>query len=614
MKSKFFYSVLALVLIFSACNNYLEMDQGIVDNMKSDATVATGVALSASASGPIVWYGESDRAVAVSVDDYERSERTNSGNYAGNSISSNAHSADYPGIYFRWNVQQKDVGYLKVHASVFDEYEGFILTAQESNIYWDFLITLQPGQQMTSDGCYVFKINKLIEKFAQKEYNINQVWITYLGTPPPPPPATGSLKIVKAFENVSAPAGWNAIFTVTGPDGYTLVLEYAQDFESDGTYTLDGLILGDYSVVETNPDDIAGYTFEGATYVSGDGIGRVAKDETATVTIKNEYAVIPPPTPVEVPVGITANFVETLKTITHAPVYASANGTIVSHVNINAGRSVPIPDADKKATGKTLVYDMGNGITGGYYAKPGGNDNNAFNGFTYLEINVAALRAAGSAGVNIDIATSNMSNGNLPNAGWNTKLGFDASYNLSIAGNNIIVKINDYNSCSWDAVLFTMDSKRPNNINSETKHADRESKTIAIPMVEVNNKGVKTLTPVETVWLFWHGSSITTNKITGCKVVSTVSGDVSISPDISVVITCDNASIAGNVVTFEEEGNYSVNVELKVGDVVKGTRTIPVEVTEVDRKLVASPDKIDLDFGRIVMGARPDVIICSVCQ
>ena len=608
MKSKFFYSVLALVLMFSACNNYLEMDQGIVDSMKSDATVATGVALSALSSGPIVWYGESDRAVAVAVGDYERSERTNSGNYAGNSISSNAHSADYPGIYFRWNVQQKDVGYLKVHASVFDEYEGLILTAQESNIYWDFLITLQPGQQMTSDGCYVFKINKLIEKFAQKEYNINQVWITYLGTPPPPPPATGSLKIVKAFENVSAPAGWNAIFTVAGPDGYTLVLEYAQDFESDGTYTLDGLLLGDYSVVETNPDDIAGYTFEGATYVSGDGIGRVAKDATATVTIKNEYAVIPPPTPVEVPVGITTNFVETLKTITHAPVYFSADG-VVSWVNINEGRVVSVPDADKKAPVdyKTLVYDLyqlGNTkVIGGYYSKPGGKDNSAFNGFTYIQLNVAALKGT-PGGVDIELAKSNMSNGPLPmpNHAWNDYVG--GSYNISVNANNeIIVTVNDFRSGNWDAILFEMNDKRPNNINSELKNWQLASKNLGKGKPDKDGN----------VFLFFKGN-ITTNKIIGCKVVSAVSEDVSISPDISVVITCDNASVAGNVVTFEEEGNYSVKVELKVGDVVKGTRTIPVEVTEVDRKLVAAPDRIDLDFGRIVMGARPDVIICSVCQ
>ena len=125
-------------------------------------------AAAAAASNGIVWNGASDKAVAVNIKE-TASLRNNA---SGTKIPSNAHSADFPGIYFIWDSKQKDNGYLKVEASVFDKYESFVLTSKESNTYWDFNIALQPGQVATADGCYVFYIPKVYNN-----KNINMVFI-----------------------------------------------------------------------------------------------------------------------------------------------------------------------------------------------------------------------------------------------------------------------------------------------------------------------------------------------------------------------------------------------------------------------------------------------------
>ena len=123
----------------------------------------------------IVWNGAADKAVAANIDAVQNTTRNNA---SGIKITSNAHSADFPGIYFIWSSKQKDNGYLKVEAGVFDQYESFTLTAKESNTYWDFDIAPADGQQKTADDCYVFYIPKVynnkninmvfLEKFVEK--------------------------------------------------------------------------------------------------------------------------------------------------------------------------------------------------------------------------------------------------------------------------------------------------------------------------------------------------------------------------------------------------------------------------------------------------------------
>jgi len=118
----------------------------------------------------LVWNGDSDKAVAVSIGAVQNNGRQNA---SGPKITSNAHSDEFPGIYFIWDSKQKDSGYLKVSASVFEIYQSFTLTAKEANLYWDFVIGLKAGQQKTADNCYVFFIPK-----ANNNSNINMVFLS----------------------------------------------------------------------------------------------------------------------------------------------------------------------------------------------------------------------------------------------------------------------------------------------------------------------------------------------------------------------------------------------------------------------------------------------------
>ena len=138
----------------------------------------------AAAPSNIVWNGAPDRAVAADIAAVQNTTRKNA---SGTKIPSNAHSADFPGIYFIWDSKQKDNGYLKVDANVFNTYASFTLTSKESNTYWDFEISPQTGQSLTADGCYVFFIPKV---YNQK--NINMVFIGAVTPVPTEEPTTES--------------------------------------------------------------------------------------------------------------------------------------------------------------------------------------------------------------------------------------------------------------------------------------------------------------------------------------------------------------------------------------------------------------------------------------
>ena len=75
------------------------------------------------------------------------------GNAAGDKISSNAHSGDYPGVYFRWDEKQKCPGVFLVADWVFDlfEEETFYLTAKNSNSYYKYLISRDTGHVINEE-------------------------------------------------------------------------------------------------------------------------------------------------------------------------------------------------------------------------------------------------------------------------------------------------------------------------------------------------------------------------------------------------------------------------------------------------------------------------------
>jgi len=162
MKTKFLSLLVALTLVFSACNK--DKDPNLTGG-KNDPLGMKGV-------NEIVWNGASDRAVAANIAVVQNDTRKNA---SGIKITSNAHSADFPGLYFIWDYKQPDNGYLKVDAKVFENYAFFILTAKESNTYWDFAIVPQIGQKTTTDGYYVFFIPKVYNN-----KNINMVFISEL--------------------------------------------------------------------------------------------------------------------------------------------------------------------------------------------------------------------------------------------------------------------------------------------------------------------------------------------------------------------------------------------------------------------------------------------------
>ena len=84
-------------------------------------------------------------------------------NASGDKIPSNAHSADFPGLYFYWDDKQKDNGVLLVAPEVFSLFEGckFVLTAKNSDHYWGYEIKKDAGQLI--DGVYAYGINKQVK-------------------------------------------------------------------------------------------------------------------------------------------------------------------------------------------------------------------------------------------------------------------------------------------------------------------------------------------------------------------------------------------------------------------------------------------------------------------
>ena len=98
---------------------------------------------------------------------------------------------------------------------------------------------------------------------------------------------TGNLIITKTFSGTPEGADLNGLtFEITGPDGYNKVISYA-DFRN-GSYRIEDLPLGNYTVTETNAGTlIAGYTLAADSTTSGSAM--VVKREEAMVSLVNKY-------------------------------------------------------------------------------------------------------------------------------------------------------------------------------------------------------------------------------------------------------------------------------------------------------------------------------------
>ena len=105
-----------------------------------------------------------------------------------------------------------------------------------------------------------------------------------------PPSGTdyGTLTVTKAFAGVTnVPDNWSATITVTGPGNYSRSQTITG---ANRTVSFTGLEPGSYTVTETNPGGIAGYTLESVT---GEGAYSVSRGRTTQVTITNGYSQVP---------------------------------------------------------------------------------------------------------------------------------------------------------------------------------------------------------------------------------------------------------------------------------------------------------------------------------
>jgi len=147
------------------------------------------------------WNHATDSVVMEKITPVENKTRNDA---SGLKITSNAHSADFPGIIFVWDPKQNGNGYLKVEEWVFDKYEYFVITTKEANKYWDFKVEPNDCQQMTADNCYVFFI-------ARQEKNINMVFISEWKEKQEKPP----IPVLYQIDIVAGPGG----SIVTGTSG-----------------------------------------------------------------------------------------------------------------------------------------------------------------------------------------------------------------------------------------------------------------------------------------------------------------------------------------------------------------------------------------------------------
>ena len=239
------------------------------------------------------------------------------------------------------------------------------------------------------------------------------------------------------------------------------------------------------------------------------------------------------------------------------------------------------------------------------------------NGFTFLELDVAAL-AAQPDGVNVTIARSNQSNGNLPNANWNTPLGDGSyTYNVSIVNGQLIVTVNAFASGSWGAVVTNNMANWGNNPNSAIRHQRNASLNLG------NVSG--------TVFMFFHAqnmtfSAFTYEYITGCEPYNFASGTYIVCRYMvchSIVIydmndgsqvNTDERRLGYNTVMplcdSIEQGYHYFRVALYVGGNFAGERFITVYVC--DDRIATVVYGNDIHFGVIEWGYTV-TIVCDWC-
>jgi len=131
-----------------------------------NSTVDVGKA-GANGAGAISW-NEGDDIIAADLY-LGDSDQSNS---SGAKINNNAQSNDFPGVWFCYD-GSKTSGYMKVDKSVFESLDWFRITLQGSSKYYECTVEIQPNQELSGDGCYVF----FIDLSTKSDKKINHVFV-----------------------------------------------------------------------------------------------------------------------------------------------------------------------------------------------------------------------------------------------------------------------------------------------------------------------------------------------------------------------------------------------------------------------------------------------------
>ena len=312
---------------------------------------------------------------------------------------------------------------------------------------------------------------------------------------------------------------------------------------------------------------------------------------------------------------VTGNFASVFYRQIHRPVYgtvsrpgASVSGTLVSHANFAGTWTTP-----------NQTFPIDEGVRGGFYARPNGNANNMHNGFTFIEINVAEL-AANPYGVNVVIARSNQSNGNLPNASWNTPIEDGTyTYNVRIVDGRLVATVNGFASGSWGATVTNNLANWGNNPNSAIRHQRNASINLG------NVSG--------TVFLFFHAQNLTFESYSHSDIV--IGCEVYFSQQLQQPLDLSEVDyyiaiwdMYGNQVYtglfghmtmplpyYIEVGTHYFTITLSVDGNVVGEAVVVVDVSSTQwgyrNAIVVYGDFVD--FGTILIPGI-NLIFCDWCQ
>jgi hypothetical protein len=223
---KFFGTLVALAVLAIACTK-----SPLIDLLETETETITPPP---PANDPVVfhvtWDGVDKSTGKFIQVNAVPSDRTNSANNSSIKISSQTHKLP-DGMVFHWSMHKDHNahrGFLRVDARMFDKYESFVITTQQSNVYRDYLI--KPVGEPVG-GAYLFRLN-----FVASQTNptsVNNVWIgTFVEKEKKPvdpidPPVEPELFTVTfvCYNNGSPIAGLNSITPEVREGGFQRLLE-----------------------------------------------------------------------------------------------------------------------------------------------------------------------------------------------------------------------------------------------------------------------------------------------------------------------------------------------------------------------------------------------------